>query len=193
MVATQAGNLEAAGLALDDAIKHNDPRLGATLTLKKDLARICIENKRDDQAAEVIMDVMRHAADDDAVEHIKHMLVELGRPELGEQLASRVKNEVKDLMSQGAQLAQRGDFDGSVRQMMQAVAKMPGNSNVLFNASLALLKHIENLGWNPRFASDARSYIERVRKQDPGNERLKAITAYFHALLKKHGIKSNEF
>ncbi len=193
MVATQAGDVEAASAALDDAIKHNDPRLGATLTLKKDLARICIENKRDEEAAEVIMDVMRHAADDDAVEHIKNMLVELGRPELGEQLAHRVKEEVKDLMAQGAQLAQRGDYDGSVRQMMQAVNKMPGNNNVLFNASLALLKHIENLGWNPRFAADARSHIERVRKQDPGNDRLKAITAYFHALLKKNGIKANEF
>jgi CheY-like chemotaxis protein/thioredoxin-like negative regulator of GroEL len=193
MVATQAGNLEAAGAALDDALKHNDPRLGATLALKKDLARICIENKRDDQAAEVIMDVMRNAADDEAVDRIKDMLVELGRPELGAQLAARVREEVKDLMAQGAQLAQRGDFDGSVRQMMQAVAKMPGNINVLFNASLSLLKHIENLGWNPRFAADARSYIERVRKQDPGNDRLKAITSYFHALLKKHGIKPNEF
>jgi hypothetical protein len=96
-------------------------------------------------------------------------------------------------MAKGAQLAQRGDYDGSVRQMMQAVNKMPGNNNVLFNASLALLKHIENLGWNPRFAADARSHIERVRKQDPGNERLKAITSYFHSLLKKHGIKANEF
>ncbi|HSD36487.1 MAG TPA: response regulator [Rhodocyclaceae bacterium] len=193
MLATQAGNLEAASAALDDALKHNDPRLGATVTLKKDLARICIENKRDDQAAEVIMDVMRDAANDEAVDRIKSMLVELGRPELGEQLASRVRKEVKDLMAQGAQLAQRGDFDGSVRQMTQAVAKMPGNVNVLFNAALALLKHIENLGWNPRFAADARSHIERVRQQDPGNERLKAITAYFHGLLKKHGIKSNEF
>lgn len=193
MVATQAGDLQAAGAALDDAIKHNDPRLGATLALKKDLARICIENKRDDQAAEVIMDVMRNAADDDAVDRIKNMLTELGRPELGEQLASRVREEVKELMAQGAQLAQRGDFDGSVRQMMQAVAKMPGNINVLFNASLSLLKHIENMGWNPKFAADARSYIERVRKQDPGNDRLKAITSYFHALLKKHGIKANEF
>ena len=193
MVATQTGDAEAAVAALEEAVKHNDPRLGATLSLKKDLARICIEHKRDDQAAEVIMDVMRHAADDEAVEHIKNMLVELGRPELGEQLATRVRTEVKDLMAQGAQLAQRGDFDGSVRQMMQAVQKLPGNINVLFNASLSLLKHIENLGWNPKFAADARTYIERVRKQDPGNERLKAITNYFHGLLKKYGVKSNEF
>ncbi|MFT3736493.1 MAG: tetratricopeptide repeat protein [Rhodocyclaceae bacterium] len=193
MVATQAGDSNAAIAALESAVKHNDPRIGATLALKKDLARICIEHKRDDQAAEVIMDVMRHAADDDAVESIKNMLAELGRPELGEQLATRIRDEVKDLMSEGARLAQRGDFDGSVRQMMQAVQKLPGNINVLFNASLSLLKHIENQGWNPKFAADARTYIDRVRKTDPGNERLKAITNYFHGLLKKHGIKPNEF
>ncbi|MDP5240727.1 response regulator [Uliginosibacterium sp. 31-16] len=192
MVATHAGDTDKANAALDEAIRFNDPRLGATVSLKKDLARICLENQQDDKAAVVIMDVMRHAADDEAVEAIKEMLVDLGRPELGAQLAERARTEVRNIMAEGAQLAQSGDYDGAVRQMLQAVDKLPGNTNVLFNASLALLKHIENIGWNDHFASNAKDFIERVRKQDPGNQRLAALINYFHALLKKNGIKPEQ-
>ncbi|GAB2881748.1 hypothetical protein GCM10027046_07550 [Uliginosibacterium flavum] len=192
MVATHAGDSDKANAALDEAIRFNDPRLGASIGLKKNLARICLENKQDDKAADVIMDVMRHAADDEAVEAIKNMLVALGRPELGAELATRVRTEVRSIMSEGAQLAQSGDYDGSVRQMLQAVDKLPGNTHVLFNAALALLKHIENIGWNDHFASNAKNFIERVRKQDPGNKRLAALVNYFHALLKKNGIKPEQ-
>ncbi|HEX5125682.1 MAG TPA: response regulator [Rhodocyclaceae bacterium] len=192
MVATQAGDVSRANQALDEAMKHNDPRLGASLGLKKDLARICLTHKRDDQAAEVIMDVMRHAADDAEVERIKNVLVELGRPELGETLAGRIRVEVRDIMTAGAKLAQSGDFDGSLRQMMQAVSKMPGNTNVLFNAALAFLKHIENLGWNQKFANTAREYIERVRRQDPGNPKLASMVQYFDTLVRKYGIRTDQ-
>ncbi|MEC5397305.1 tetratricopeptide repeat protein [Uliginosibacterium sp. H1] len=193
MVATQAGDTVKASAAIDEALAYNDPHLGASLDLKKNLARICLENKQDDKAAEIIMDVMRNAADDDAVEQIKRMLTELGRADLGEDLATRVRTEVRDIMSEGARLAQSGDFDGSVRAMMQAVQKLPGNTHVLFNAALALLKHIEHQGWNPKFAANARDYIERVRKQDPGNQRLAAMVNYFHALKKKYNVRGDSY
>lgn len=192
MVATHAGDTEKANAALDEALRFNDPRLGASINIKKDLARICIENKQDEKAAEVIMDVMRHAADDAAVEAIKNMLEDLGRPELGAQLAERIRTEVRDIMTEGAQLAQSGDYDGAVRQMLDAAEKLPGNTNVAFNAALALLKHVENIGWNDHFASNAKHFIERVRRQDPGNKRLSALVDYYHALLKKSGIKPEQ-
>ncbi|MDQ8022126.1 MAG: tetratricopeptide repeat protein [Moraxellaceae bacterium] len=193
MVATQTGDTTKANAALEEALAHNDPHLGASLDLKKNLARICLENKQDEKAADIIMDVMRNAADDAAVEQIKSMLIELGRADLGEDLATRVRTEVRDIMSDGARLAQSGDFDGSVRAMMQAVQKLPGNTHVLFNAALALLKHIEHQGWNPKFAANARDYIERVRRQDPGNPRLAAMVNYFHSLKKKYNVRGESY
>jgi DNA-binding response OmpR family regulator len=192
MVATKTGDSEAANAALNDAIRFNDPRLGASMHLKKELARICIENNQDDKAAGVIMDIMRHAADDSAVETIKNMLVELGRPELGENLALRVRTEVRNIMTEGAHLAQSGDYDGAVRQMLQAVERLPGNTQVLFNASLALLKHIEHNGWNEHFARSIKDFIERVKRQDPGNQRLAAMIAFFHGLMKQNGIRPEQ-
>jgi DNA-binding response OmpR family regulator/Tfp pilus assembly protein PilF len=187
MVATRTGDTEKAAAALDEAIKFNDPRVGASIGLKKDLARVCIENQQDDKAADVIIDVMRHAPDDEALESIKNMLVELGRPEMGENLAGHVRREVRTIMTDGANLAQSGDFDGAVRQMLQAVERLPGNMSVLFNASLALLKRLDNVGWNEHFANNAKTFVERLQVQDPGNPRLSAMINYFNAILRKHG------
>lgn len=188
MVATRTGDAAAATSALEEAMKHNDARASASLNLKQELARICLAHAMDSEAEEIIMDVMRHTADDAGVERIKGMLSELGRPELGESLAGRLQEEVGDIMARGAQLAKSGDFDGAVREMMEAVHKLPGNTQVLLNAALALLKHIEHRGWNDRFADQARQFIDRVRRQDPGNARLSALTGYYHNIMKKYGI-----
>lgn len=188
MVATRTGDAATATSALEEAMKHNDARASASLNLKQELARICLAHAMDSEAEEIIMDVMRHTADDAGVERIKGMLSELGRPELGESLADRLQEEVGDIMARGAQLAKSGDFDGAVREMMEAVHKLPGNTQVLLNAALALLKHIEHRGWNDRFADQARQFIDRVRRQDPGNARLSALTGYYHNIMKKYGI-----
>jgi hypothetical protein len=116
------------------------------------------------------------------------MLKDVGKEALGEQLAGQIDGEVKDLVSEGARKAQGGDYDGAVQLMLSAVRRMPGNTHVLFNATLALLKHIENCGWNERFAEQARGMMERARAQDPGNSRLPALTAYYYSLLKRYGI-----
>jgi DNA-binding NarL/FixJ family response regulator len=192
MVATQQGDTAGAEAALDEAMRANDPSLGASISLKKNLAKVCLDNKFDDKAEDIIMDVMRHAADDGEVEAIKSMLEDLGRPQLATELATRVRTEVKDMMTEGATLAQTGDYTGAVRQMLQAVDKLPGNTSVLFNAALALLKHIDNVGWNDRFAGNAKGFIERVRVQDPGNPRLAALVSYFHAILEKYGIRAEQ-
>jgi hypothetical protein len=72
--------------------------------------------------------------------------------------------------------------------MMNAARKMPGNPHVLFNAALALLRHIENRGWNEAFAAQASALIERAQRLSPANPRLTAITEFMHELMKRFGI-----
>lgn len=185
MVASQAGKAEEAAAALDEAIKCRDPKAKVSSSLQKDLAKICLKHSRENEASDIIMDLMRNAADDAGVEHAKLLLTEAGRAELGDTLATRVREEVRAIMSAGADLAKTGDHEGAVRQMMEAVRRLPGNTQALLNAALALLKHIENRGWNPAFARQSREFIERVRRQDPGNARLSAMTSYFEDVLRR--------
>jgi hypothetical protein len=120
------------------------------------------------------------------------MLSKRGREDLSEVLEERVHNEVKGLIAAGAEKVRAGDYDGAVREMMGAVKKMPGNPHVLFNAALALLRHIENRGWSDTFAAQARTLIRRTRRLDPANPRLEALTGFMQQLVKKYGVRSED-
>ncbi|WP_374603211.1 tetratricopeptide repeat protein [Niveibacterium sp.] len=192
MVFAQQGDTAKASEAAERAVNLLDPRLGATSSLKKDLAKVCIAQKLDAQAADVVMDIMRNAPDDAAVDGVTKMLGDLGRSELGNHLAQKMKSEVRDMMGEGARMAQRGDFEGAVEHMLEAVRRMPGNTMVLYNAALALLKYIEHCGWEPHHAEQARGLIDRLQKADPGNPKLGALHLYFDGLVKRFGVRGDK-
>lgn len=178
----------------EEAIKalfsdHQDGPTAFSLKLKSELARACFATNMDSHGAEVVLDIMRNAPDARTLAHTQVLLKEAGKAHLGEQLVEQMNGEVKDLVSEGARKAQDGDYEGAVQFMLSAVRKMPGNVHVLFNATLALLKYLENCGWNERFGAQSRELMERARKLDPGNSRLPALTAFYYTLLKKYGIQ----
>ena len=70
--------------------------------------------------------------------------------------------------------------------------KMPGNPHVLFNAALALLRHIENCGFNEEYADRARKLIDQVRSHDPANPKLPALLDYMHGLYRKYGVRPGQ-
>ncbi|WP_341676349.1 tetratricopeptide repeat protein [Niveibacterium sp. SC-1] len=184
---TQSGDSLKATEEASRATTLLDSHQAFSLSIKQDLARICLEHNLEDKAAEVVMDILRHATSDTEIDGVKGMLTELGRPQMGEALAQRMRSDVREMMAEGAQLAQRGDYEAAVKHMTAAAQRMPGNTLVLYNASLSLLKYIEHCGWDDRYANHARGLIERLSRQDPGNTRLSALHAYFEGLQKRYG------
>ena len=186
LVYTQKGEAGKAVEAAQQAAALLDEKLGASIELKKELTRVCLAHKLDEQATSVVMDILRNTADDAAVDGIQKMLGDCGREDLGEVLTTRLRQEVRLMMSEGAELAKRGDYAGAVTHMLEAVRRMPGHTLVLFNAALAHLKYIEHHGWDERHAAHARILIQRVQKQDPGNSKLGALHSYFDELTRRH-------
>ncbi len=158
-------------------------------SLKHELIKACLDNDLEAEGSELVVDVLRNAQDEATIELTRSLLKGRGREDLTERIEERLYVEVKGYITKGAEKAQTGDYDGAVSEMMNAVRKMPGNSHVLFNAALALLRHIEHNGWNDRFATQARNLISRSRKLDPKNPRLEAINRFMDGLVKKFGVR----
>jgi DNA-binding response OmpR family regulator/Tfp pilus assembly protein PilF len=186
MVFAREGDSTQARAAAERAAALLAPGTNPSLQLKKEVTQVCLEQGLESEAAEVAMDIMRNSADEREVDAVRGMLTRLGRAELGETLASRLRTDVRDTMSEGAALARSGDHAGSVRHFMDAVQKMPGNALVLYNASLALLKYVEHSGWRDDYAEEARNLIERLHVQDPGNTKLGALYTYYEGLQQMH-------
>ncbi len=185
MVLSRKGDARASEAA-QQAVSLLDTKLDISVELKKALTQVCLAEKLDEQATSVVMDILRNTPDDAAVEGVKQMLEACGRQDLGEVLTGRLRQEVRQMMTEGAELAKRGDHAAAVTHMIEAVRRMPGHTLVLFNAALAHLKYIEHCGWDERYAAHARILIKRVQKQDPGNSRLVALHAYFDELERRH-------
>jgi DNA-binding response OmpR family regulator len=185
----RSGDLERAREALHSASKAT--RRGAQLSvgLRQELVKACFDHQLGDEGSELVVDILRTAADERSIESTRALLKARGLEALSKQIEARVQAEVKSLITTGAEKARAGDFDGAVAEMMNAARKMPGNPQVLFNAALALMRHIEHRGWNDAFAAQARNLIDRARKLSPASPRLAALTEFMHLQIKRYGIR----
>jgi hypothetical protein len=70
--------------------------------------------------------------------------------------------------------------------MVEAVNKLPDNPQVVFNAAVAVLKCLENVGWEERLGQYSLQLIDTVRRLDPVNPKLPALAGLHQAILKKY-------
>jgi tetratricopeptide (TPR) repeat protein len=154
--------------------------------LKLELARVAIENNMEEGAAEVMREVMRNAQNGAAMGRAMAVFEKSGHGDLAQQLARESRQQVVDLVAGGAAKAKDGDFKGAVALMQEAVAKLPDNPQVVFNAALAVLKCLDNGGWDERLGQQAIAYIAGVRRLDPVNPKLPALAGLHQQVLRKY-------
>jgi tetratricopeptide (TPR) repeat protein len=165
-------------------------RDGVTLSndLKLDLARSCLQNNLEAEATEVMLEAMNNATDSAAMTKAMRVFEQAGRKDLADAVAKESRKQVIGMVSAGAEKAKRGDFRGAVEMMTEAARRFPDNPQVVFNAALALLKCLENNGWENGLAEQARWFIDSCRRIDPTNPRLAPLADLYQTVLKKYGI-----
>ena len=168
---------------------------GAVLSpgLSRELVKSCFDHNMRAAGSEVISNILRVAADEQTVNALRGLLHSRGLELLSKSLEQNIQEEVRNLIRIGAEKARTGDYTSAVEAMMDAVRQMPGHPVVLFNAALALLRHIEHRGWNNTLASQARTLIERARALDPASVRLSTLAEYMHILIGRSGIVTDNF
>ncbi len=191
LVSQRTGDAEGARAALQRAIGAGQQGADLSVELRQQLVRACLDAGLEAEGSDLAVEILRNAADEETIETTRSMLRLGGREALAEAIEERLLLEVKGYIATGAAKAKAGDYDGAVKEMMSAVRKMPGSPQVLFNAALALLRHIEHNGWNERFATQARSLIARSRRLDPANPRLTAITDFMQGLVERYGVRQS--
>jgi DNA-binding NarL/FixJ family response regulator/Tfp pilus assembly protein PilF len=192
LVHESTGNEARMNDALAAALEANRDAPHLRPELKLELARVCIDNGRLDAAAEVVREVMRNAQSGPTLFKAMAVFENAGHAEQARQLVLESRQEVIDLVASGAARAKEGDFKGAVVLMEEAVARLPGNAQVVFNAALAVLKCLDNNGWDERLGRQALDYIAGVRRLDPVNPKLPALAGLHQQILKKYNKDHNK-
>lgn len=189
LVHIELGNSDQASESLVAAVTACRDTHGISNDLKMELARNCLERNMDRGASEVMRDVMSNASDETAFAKAMKVFEQTGKMQLAETVVKESRRQVVELVSSGAEKAKQGDFEGAVELMTAAVRKLPENPQVVFNAAVAVLKYLENLGWDNKLGDQARGYIESARRLDPGNPRLVPLKELYQSIMKKYGIR----
>ena len=159
---------------------------GLSSDVKLELARNCLSNNMEEGASDVLRDVMRNAPNSAAMAKAMGVFEKAGHAQLAQEIAVESKQVVAELVASGAARAKEGDYRGAVTLMVEAVNKLPDNPQVVFNAAVAVLKCLENMGWDERLGHYLLTLIDTVRRLDPSNPKLPALTSLHQAILKKY-------
>ncbi len=186
LVHEYTGNAERLAESLEAALAGCRESSGLSAGIKLELARACLGNGKEEGAAEVVRDVMRNAPNNAAMARAMAVFEQAGQTEQGLKLAQESRQHVVDLVASGAARARDGDYKGAVGLMLEAVAKLPDNPAVAFNAALAVLRCLENTGWDDKLGQQAVTLIGGVRRLDPANPKLGALAALHQQILKKY-------
>ena len=180
------GNEERLAQALTAAVAASRDIPAMSPDLKLELARSCLDHNMAEGAASIVRDVMRNASDVTAMDRAMSVMAQAGQAELGASLAQEARQHVVDLVAGGAERARSGDYIGAVSLMQEAALRMPGNPQVAFNAALALLRCLEHTGWDDKLGQQVLAQMAAVRRLDPRNPKLPALSALHQAVLKKY-------
>jgi DNA-binding NarL/FixJ family response regulator/Flp pilus assembly protein TadD len=186
MVHEYTGNETRLNESLTAALAACKDARGLSSESKMELARNCLQNNMEEGAADVMRDVMRNATNNAAMAKAMGVFEKAGRAEMAQGIAQESRQQVVDLVAAGANKAKEGDFKGAVALMVEAVGKLPDNPQVVFNAAVAVLKCLENVGWDERLAQYALTMIDSVRRLDPVNPKLPALAGLHQQILKKY-------
>jgi len=190
MVHEYTGNEARLSESLSAALNACKESQGLSAEVKMELARNCLQNNMEEGAAELMRDVMRNAANSGAMTRAMGVFEKAGRADLATSLAHESRQAVIDLVAAGAGKARAGDYQGAVALMIEAVNKLPDNPQVAFNAAVAVLKCLDNMGWEERLGQYARKLIDTVRRLDPVNPKLPALAGLHQQILQKYDKSS---
>ncbi len=193
MLHEYTGNSARLEQALDSALAGAKRASGLSAELKIELARNCLENGKAAGAEDLLRDVMRnaggHVTGAPVMEKAVAVMERAGHGALATRLAQEARQDVVDLVAAGAARAKQGDYRGAVEMMLEAVDKLPDNAQVVFNAAVAVLKCLENTGWDERLGQYALKLIDSVRRLDPANAKLNALASLHQQILRKYNIR----
>jgi DNA-binding NarL/FixJ family response regulator/Flp pilus assembly protein TadD len=197
MLHEYTGNKARLDVALEGALAGAKRAAGLSDDLKIELARNCLQHGKEEQGTQVMREVMRnaggHAGGAAVMQRATAVLEQAGHGALATRLAEESRQDVIDLVAAGAAQARLGDYKGAVELMLEAVQQLPQNAQVVFNAAVAVLKCLENQGWDDRLGQYALQLVERVRQLDPGNAKLGALSGLHQQILKKYNIRTQRW
>lgn len=179
---------QALSLQREVEAENQDRGRSVSQRLAIDLAHACYATGKQLEAEQLMRQVAAENHEDNhLIGHITSVFEKTGRPDAGKALLDQVEREIIDLNNKGVMAARAGDFEGSVKLLMQAADKVP-NLQFLVNAAKAIYTLMDKTGWNLALAERAADYLQRAQRKDRKSPKVASARQLYVTVAKKYGI-----
>jgi DNA-binding NarL/FixJ family response regulator/Tfp pilus assembly protein PilF len=188
MVQEMTGNLAGAATELTTAVNAIENARGLSTGLKIGLVHSCLNVKLDQQASNVMLNLMNDTDSGVTMDDAVQVFERAGRHDLAEGMGEQIKMQVGELLADAAAMRGQGDLRAAVDTLNAGLRKAPANMSLLPAAASAMLKQLDDLGWEVPLAEQCAYLLERMRKIDPAHPSLEALQAQYYHTQRKYGI-----
>lgn len=188
MVHDAARDKDAAVASLTAAVEALKASNGLSAQLKLSLARSCMQHNLDNQATQVMLDALADPASGVSVSEATGVFLRAGRPDLAENMSSKMKRQVAQLLNVAAEKTGMGDLKGAVHTLSEAMRMAPGNLQVMVELVRGILRQMTELGWDHPLAEVCTQQLANIRKVDPSNAHVADLSDEFNAAKRRYGI-----
>ncbi|MFL6711078.1 MAG: response regulator [Massilia sp.] len=188
LVLEAAGDKDATGAALAAAVQAAVEASALSRRLKIGLARSCLHHQYDDGASAVVLSMMTEEAGAMSAEEAVAVFARAGRADLADGIGRQLGQQAEDLVKVAAEKTRGGDWKGAVQTMLEARLKSPGSLPVTVAAASAVLRQIDELGWDHHLGERVAGLIDATRRLDVGGGELKGLQEMYFKVRRKYGI-----
>ncbi len=190
MLHESAGDHAGARAELNAAVLAVRAGAGLSGALKVDLARSCLTSKLEKEASEVMLSVMNDAASGVTMQQAMSVFVKAGRPDLADGIGAQLKVQAQGLLGAAAEKTAAGDFKGAVQTLLEARHLAPGNLPVMIADAGAILRLVDETGWDHPLGEQCAGIIDTIRKLDAAHPQLVRLNDGYLAARRKYGIST---
>jgi tetratricopeptide (TPR) repeat protein len=175
---------------LSNAVTAVGMARGLSSQLRVGLVHACLKHRLDSDASEVMLNMMNDPDSRLSMEQAVGVFEKAGRHDLARGVGDRISHQVEELLSDAANKTSVGDHRSAVITLNQALRRTPGNLPVLYAAAQAVIKQLDELGWEAPLGEQAANLIDRIRRLDPDSPQLAALLAQYSGTQRKYGIST---
>jgi hypothetical protein len=146
---------------------------GLSTGLKIGLVHSCLNIKLDQQASDLMLNLMNDTESGVSMDDAVQVFEKAGRHDLAQGMGEQIKIQVDELIAHADEQRTQGDLRAAVDTLNAGLRKAPGNMALLPAAASAMLKQLDDLGWEAPLAEQCQFLLERMRRLDPITRRWK--------------------
>lgn len=151
------------------------------------MAKACLATGKHDQAEAILKTVVQSNPDSKNLHNqVSGILREHGAHHMAENLVSDSIREIIQLNNNAVHRAKAGEFRIAAEMLTDAAQRLPGNVQIVANASAALLHDILHNGLNSTKLRQAQSFQQTVTSQAPSHAKLAEIANLMTQIRQKY-------